>query len=39
MVEKGQQALSLHQGAIRLIIKVRGVPLAVQLWPITLLNI
>jgi hypothetical protein len=38
MLEEGQLAPSLCQGVIRLLPKVRGVPMASQLRPITLLN-
>jgi hypothetical protein len=38
MLEEGQLAPSLHQGVIRLLPKVKGVPMASQLRPITLLN-
>jgi hypothetical protein len=39
MLEEGQLAPSLCQGVIRLLPKVRGVLMASQLRPITLLNI
>jgi hypothetical protein len=38
MLEEGQLAPSLRRGAVRLLPKVNGVPLASQLRPITLLN-
>ncbi len=38
MIEEGQLATSLHQGAIRMNPKFKGVPLTLQLRPITLLT-
>jgi hypothetical protein len=38
MLEEGQLSPSLSQGTVRLNPKIKGLPSASQLWPITLLN-